>query len=248
MEFLRSTTFHRRKAEISNQFTYGVDFIGFDPETRSKPTSLFSFNRLNLFSYYDKDHGSQEENANPTRFVRSIFEEAGLVPDFKIWLLTQPRMFGLVFNPVSFWFALSKSDEILAMVAEVNNTFKQRHFYLCANEGFAPIKPEHLVKSDKVFYVSPFQDIAGKYLFSLKRTEADIAIRIDLTMDNGEGVIATVAGARKPLRNRDIMMSSVRRPLGGARVLALIMWQALKLKFKGAVYRVRPKKPDVEVS
>ena len=62
------------------------------------------------------------------------------------------------------------------------------------------------------------------------------------------GVLANLTGRIRKLRNRDILWSCIRRPLGSRRALALIHWQALKLYLKGARYRKRPSPPDIEVS
>ena len=74
-----------------------------------------------------------------------------------------------------------------------------------------------------------------------------IGIWIDLQMPGG-GVLANLTGRIRKLRNRDILWSCIRRPLGSRRALALIHWQALKLYLKGARYRKRPSPPDIEVS
>jgi len=61
-------------------------------------------------------------------------------------------------------------------------------------------------------------------------------------------VIATLTGPRRPLTNRALLLASLRRPAGTMRTVALIYWQALKLKLKGATYRSRPTPPEHEIS
>jgi hypothetical protein len=74
-----------------------------------------------------------------------------------------------------------------------------------------------------------------------------VGIFIDYATGN-EGLYATLTGARRPLRNGDILRALWRRPFGSRRVLGLIHWQALKLWIKGAPYRPRPEPPEREVS
>jgi hypothetical protein len=133
-------------------------------------------------------------------------------------------------------------------MAEVSNTFGDRHSYLCHNNDLKPIKASDRLEAVKIFHVSPFQPIEGHYEFRFDiNINKKIGIWIDLQMPNG-GVIANLTGRPRRLKNRDILWSFVRRPLGSRRALALIHWQALKLYFKGAKYKKRPSPPDIEVS
>lgn len=106
-------------------------------------------------------------------------------------LLTQPRLLWHWFTPVSFWLLL-RDDDVLAVIAEVNNTFGQRHSYLCHNPGFAPITREPITAA-KVFHVSPFQDVSGGYSFSFDITASRICIGIRL-LDHAEGLEAVMTG------------------------------------------------------
>ena len=166
--------------------------------------------------------------------------------DYDLRLLTQPSFLGYIFNPVSFWIA-QRDGDLIAVIAEVNNTFGDRHSYVCHKPDFAPITPADQVDAHKVFHVSPFQKIAGTYTFNFKITPDSVAIRIN--HKNGEnGVLATLTGTRRPLSNRGILGALIRRPFGAMRTVVLIYFQALKLKFKGAQYTTRPTPPSKEVT
>ncbi len=88
------------------------------------------------------------------------------------------------FTPVSFWLLL-RGDGVVAAIAEVNNTFGQRHSYLCLKPGFAPLTPGDTVRARKVFHVSPFQDVTGDYAFAFALSGERLAIRI--AHENGAG-------------------------------------------------------------
>ena len=241
-EILRSGTMHARKGDVKNKFVYKMDLVMIDPDAQTD-MGLYSRNRFNVFSVSDKDYGPRGQFA--AKWIRNAFEQAGL-NSFDLRLLTQPRVLGSLFNPVSFWFAF-KGDVLVAFIAEVNNTFKQRHFYLCHHPEFEPITARDEFVSKKVFYVSPFQDIEGDYVFQVDLTKNKFAIRIDF-QNSGQGVLATLYGTRAPMTNRAIALATVRRPLGGLRVLGLIFYQAVKLKIKGVAYRVRPEPPQKDLS
>jgi DUF1365 family protein len=165
----------------------------------------------------------------------------------RIQLLTQPRVLGHVFNPVSFWVAYDDAAQIRAIIAEVTNTFGDRHCYLCFHDDHRPITRHDELHAKKIFHVSPFQDIAGDYRFRFDIRDDRIGIWIAYSA-NQNGVFATLTGTRRRLDFRGMIMAMIRRPLGARRVLALIHWQALKLWWKGAPYRARPVPPRQGIS
>ncbi len=243
-EHIRGSTTHARRGAIKNAFCYGVDYVLIDPDSDAGP-ALFSRNRLNLASVLDRHHGGMVGHGRGKPWAKEVFESAGLVAD-RILLLTQPRFLTYVFNPVSFWLAF-RGDDLVSVIAEVNNTFGDRHSYLCHLDGFAPIGPRDQIDAQKVFHVSPFQRIAGDYRFNFDISQDRIAIRI-AHFNGDEGLIATLCGSRAPLSNRRLLGALARRPFGPLRTIALIHWQALRLKLKGATYTRRPSPPEQEVS
>ena len=181
------------------------------------------------------------------RGVRDVLAENGLPDTPRIALLAQPRLWGHVFNPVSFWLCYDSADTLRVVIAEVTNTYGDRHSYLCHRDDGGPITAADTLKAQKIFYVSPFQRVAGGYAFRFDIRPDRIGIWIDYQQGNG-GVIATLVGTRRPLTNASLLWSTLRRPLGSRRVLALIHFQALKLWWKGARFRPRPIPPRQEVS
>lgn len=237
---------HARRGAIQHAFRYQVDYLLLSPETAKGP-ALFSRNRFNLFAIHDRDHGGLRGAGAGPSWAWAQLAQVGLprAPDMVMALLTQPRLLNHWFTPVSFWLLL-RGNDILAAIAEVNNTFGQRHSYLCASPGFAPIQPDDRICTGKMFHVSPFQEVAGEYRFGFRITPEQIAISI-AQVDGDNGLNAAMQGALRPFDNAAIL-SCLRRPGGGLRVLALIYWNALRLKLKGAVYRPVPAPPDKDVS
>lgn len=239
-------TTHARRGSIRNAFRYGVDYVLIDPLCEATPR-LFSRNGLNLASVNDRNHGGPIGAGRGLPWAREVFETAGLdLEGLQILLLTQPSFLWYNFNPVSFWLAM-QGEDLRAVIAEVSNTFGDRHSYLCHRDGFDAIRAGDEITAQKIFHVSPFQKIAGEYRFHFDIRPDRIAIRIALK-DGQDGVIATLFGRRQPLSNVSILRASLRRPFGAFRTIALIYWQALKLKLKGAPYRKRPLPPKQEVS
>ena len=247
VDHIQGFTFHGRKGDVENAFRYSIDYILCDPDDLPQTPGLFSKNGFNLMGLMDVDHGGAPKQGRGADWARDVLHENGLPGHHKIQLLAQPRFWGHVFNPVSFWLCHDAKDQLRVVIAEVTNTFGERHSYLCHRDDLAPIEASDQIAASKIFYVSPFQKIEGGYVFRFDITQDRIGVWIDYTNGN-QGLIATLAGKRKPLTNRSILWSALRRPLGSRRVQALIHWQALKLWWKGAVYRVRPTPPVDEVS
>ena len=245
VQHIRGETFHGRKGAVTNHFRYGVDYLLLDPDTSRGP-SLFGRNRGNLISLHDADHGGAPGKGAGVAWARAVLADHG-IHVARILLLAQPRVLGHVFNPVSFWLVEGSDGALRAVIAEVSNTYGDRHSYLCANPDGAPITRDQTLTATKIFYVSPFQPVEGQYAFRFDIRPDRIGIWIDYTTETG-GVFTNLIGPRERLTNWGIIRACLRRPFGSRRVLALIHWQALKLALKGAKFRTRPAPPADEVS
>ncbi|MEL7026615.1 MAG: DUF1365 domain-containing protein [Pseudomonadota bacterium] len=248
LEHIRGETFHGRKGAVSNSFRYGIDYVLLDAEDTVRAPWPFKRNRKGLMSLGDEDHGGPPHEGRGAAWVRDVLEahQMGHVAS-KIELLAQPKVLGHIFNPVSFWLIRDDQGTLRVVIAEVTNTFGDRHSYLCTRPGLEPIRPTDRIDATKIFHVSPFQPVEGGYAFWFRITPERIAIKIDYNAGDF-GVVATLTGDRTPATTRSLISAMLRRPFGSRRVLALIHWQALKLWWKGASYNPRPEPPKEEVS
>jgi DUF1365 family protein len=246
VDLIRGQTFHGRKGAVQNAFRYSVDYVLLNAETPVEGPWLFSRNRGNVTSLLDRDHGGAPGQGRGAAWAREVLAAHGIRFDGPLMLLAQPRLLGHVFNPVSFWLVYDGTD-LRAVIAEVSNTFGDRHSYLCARSDGHPITRHDKVAAQKIFHVSPFQPVEGDYTFRFDIGTDRIGIWIEYGHETG-GLIATLCGPRTPLTSGTIIRSALRRPFGARRVLALIHWQALKLWWKGAIYSTRPEPPRDEVS
>jgi DUF1365 family protein len=157
-------------------------------------------------------------------------------------------MLGFAFNPVSFWLCLDKGDGLRAVVAEVNNTFGERHFYVCRHEDRRRIVPQDTIAAEKVFHVSPFMPVEGHYRFSFSWSDRAFGCRIDL--HDAEGLILTAAmsGPRLPFSSWRLARALALNPLLMFKVLGLIHYQAVRLWAKGVRHFSKPQPPAEPVS
>ncbi len=249
VEQVSGRTFHGRRGAVENRFTYSVDYVLLDAENAPRTPWLMSRNRANLTALHDADHGGAPGAGRGAAWVRELLAAHGMAEATagRLMLLAQPRMLGHVFNPVSFWLCHDRDDRLRVVIAEVNNTFGDRHSYLCHHDDLRPITATDTLGARKVFHVSPFQPVEGDYTFRFDIRADRVGIWIDYGRGNG-GLLATLTGRRRRLTSAGVLWSLLRRPLGSRRVLALIHWQALRLWWRGARYRPRPDPPLDEVS
>ena len=246
VDYVKGHTYHGRLGKIRNSFIYNVDFVLFD-ENEPYDVKMFSHNRANLFSIFDRDHGGPRNFGKGFSWARDVFSRNHIdFPEMKVKLLAQPRMFLTKFTPVSFWMAFDAADKLIAVIVEVNNTFGDRYSYLCYNDDLSEITKNKIITSKKALHVSPFQPMEGAYQFSFDVNINKIFIRINYNHDSG-GVVATLEGKRNPLTSKLILIALLMRPFGSARVLFLIHLQALRLWLKKATFSARPKPPTESV-
>ncbi len=245
---------HKRLQPKENAFRYKVYYLCV-PLSALKELArvrLLSVNRFNLFSLKEKDYGlpSQPNRAGESEsYIRALLKEHGITAaDGEIVLQTLPRLVGYAFNPVSFWFCLDKAGKLRAVVNEVNNTFGERHIYVVAHKDGRVIQPNDWLEKDKVFHVSPFMRVEGRYRFRYIYTEEKTAVWIDYATEEGDMLVTSVIGKRKPLTTRNLLYCFLRYPLVTAKVIGLIHYQALKLVAKGIKYIPKPTPPKDEVT
>lgn len=155
---------------------------------------------------------------------------------------------GYVFNPVSFWLCFNLERELTAVFVEVNNTFGERHGYVCAHPAFAPIGPSDWFTSDKVFHVSPFCRTVGKYDFRFDVNAETVNININYSTEEGKTISTSIASKREPFTDKNIFKYFCRYPLMTFRIMVLIHYHALRLWLKKVPYYSKPIKPDANVT
>ena len=161
---------HRRLRPRPHRFRYRAFWLLLDlDELDHLSASLrwFSYNRRNLFSLFDTDHG--DGTATPLRRqAEAQLASAGIaLPGGRIALLCMPRTLGYSFNPLSIYFCYDADGRLSALIHQVHNTFGERHSYVLAVEGAQQTQHQ---RCRKKFYVSPFLDMDLTYDFRICRS------------------------------------------------------------------------------
>lgn len=238
---------HARLGELAHSFAYTGFYLCFPLSRRHEMRSrLFSLNRWNIFSFHDTDHGN---GSDPQTWISTVLNSHGLGHiNGEVYLHTMPRLFGYVFNPVSFWFCHNSEGKLQAILCEVNNTFNEKHCYLLNNDDGSEITSESQLSSQKVFHVSPFFPVDGEYRFRFELSPNYRKVAIDYWR-NGQLALKTyVAGKPEPLNDQQIIKTLLSFGWATVMVVARIHWQALKLWRKGATFHRKPTPPALEIT
>lgn len=227
---------HRRLRPAVNAFVYPVFYVQLPVrDLAAASCGIFSVDRANLLSFRSADHGPRD--GRPLLpWIENLLRQRGLPADGEIVLQTFPRVCGFVFNPVSFWYCHDRSDRLIAVLAEVNNTFGGTHSYLLHRDGQA-LRDGEEIRADKVFHVSPFNDLEGGYRFRFQLERAVQLARIDYDDADGELLLTSISGKARAWSAAALLGAFLRMPFLTLGVIARIHWQALKLWLKGVPFR-----------
>lgn len=246
---------HVRTRPVARRFTYPVfclQLLMSSPNALKEHGNwLFGVNRRRLVAFHDLDHGARDASVAPMDWLRSRLDAAGVsIPIGDVWLQAFPRVLGYVFNPVSFWFVHDPSGALRVLVADVNNTFGERHQYVLMAAGGGVIQDSTELECKKVFHVSPFCEVRGVYRFRLSRRRAMCRVGIDYhDMPDVEPVLRTLVNCTlKPLSTPTLLREFVRMPFMTVGVMVRIHVQALALWFKRVPFISKPRPPEAEVS
>ena len=215
----RTTITHSRRATVHHSFEYRSYswYVDVDDLPRL-PWWLRPFARFRAEDHFaDPPHGSLRDR------LSTFFADRDLaVPEGRITALLQARVFGYVFNPLSVFWCHDRDGQLSHVIAEVHNTYGERHAYL--------LPPADLpVVTAKEFYVSPFFQVDGYYLVQAPRPGSEVDITVALHRDERPAFTARLHGQRHPATNKQVAIMQVISPLAPLLVAARIRIQGIKL-------------------
>ncbi len=246
---------HTRLRPVGNAFAYPGYFLRLPLRALAAQPQLAGWLTLNgrgVFAVNDSDHGDGQPLLP---WIDELLRSEGVHDaDGEVWLHTFPRVLGYVFNPVSFWFAHRADGSLRAVVCEVNNTFGERHCYLLAHPEGRPLAYGEALEARKVFHVSPFCRIEGRYRFRFMLSQPDgISAqrwvgRVDYEDDEGPLLMTSVSGELEALTGRAVLRALADYPAFTFGVIARIHWQALRLWLKRVPFISKPEPPAQHVT
>ncbi len=239
---------HRRLRPAAHAFTYPVFYVQLPLRQLDRADcGILSIDRRNLLSFRSADHGPRD-GSPLLPWIEALLKQHALAADGEIVLQCFPRVLGHVFNPVSFWYCHDRSGALIAVLAEVNNTFGGTHSYLLHRDG-RPLHDGETLEAGKVFHVSPFNRIEGSYRFRFHLDRQTQVARIDYDDAEGELLHTAISGRPQPWQAGALLGAFLRMPLLTFGIVARIHWQALRLWIKRVPFLgARPAKPLLQES
>ncbi|NVK35171.1 MAG: DUF1365 family protein [Rhodobacteraceae bacterium] len=236
------TVFHTRMRPVEHKLRYRVFALMLDCnalEDVAERLKLFSFNRFNLFSLYDRDFGDGTSIRAYLKALSKATPNGRDVTSFS--MLCYPRILGYAFNPLTVYYGLDDAGRVRLVVYEVSNTFGQRKTYVLPVEG----EGEGVIAQQcaKEFYVSPFNEVAGTYSFHLTQPGEALTVGVALRDDDGPLMKAHFTAKRAPLTDGALLRALAATGWMTLKVTLGIHYEAARLWFKGLRLVPRPPAP-----
>ena len=234
---------HTRLRPTRHAFDYATYFLLLPMRSLATGvSSTLAINREGLMSFHDVDHGDGRGAAQggALAWLDEVLHHEGIHDATgEVWLHCYPRVLGYTFKPVSFWYCHSADARLRAIVVEVNNTFGERHCYLLDQPRWGVEQA-----ATKVFHVSPFCAIEGRYRFRFMRTADRTVARIDHDDAQGPLIQTSVSGVLVPATLAAQRQALWRFPWMTLMVMLRIHWQALQLWRKRVRFFTKPNPPS----
>ena len=228
---------HARLKPMGHRFSYRVMSLLIDLDRlkdADRQSPLFGINRAALYSFNEADHGERDGFGLRAYAQRCAADHGIDLTGGRVLLLCYPRLLGYTFNPLSVYFCYRADGTLGLLIYEVRNTFGDIHSYALAVKpdevSAAGVRQQH----DKLFYVSPFIEMAMRYHFRVSPPADDVKLRILETDREGPLLAATFHGRRRALTSAALLRAFFALPLVTFKIVAAIHWEALRLWLKGA--------------
>ncbi|MCX7809619.1 MAG: DUF1365 domain-containing protein [Leptospiraceae bacterium] len=235
------TIIHKREYIKQHLLKYKIFmfYIDLDEIDFLNNIPLLSYNKFNLYSLYDKDHFYFYDNYSSIKenLLLYIKENQLEIPD-KVFLLTNLRFLGYVFNPVSFYYCF-KNNQLIYIISEVNNTFHEQKPILVPIKETQKRNNLYYYKTKKDFYVSPFVKYDTELLFRFNIPEDKLLMQVDsgyFSEKKEYHVKASMSGIKKPLNTKTILIETLKFPFVTFKIIIGIHWHALLLWMKKIPY------------
>ena len=222
---------HKRFKPKAHYFKYNVFSLLIDLnelEEINKYIKFFSYNKFNIISFYDKDHGDRDGSSIKLWVKKNLRNIGIMTEDISIKLLCYPRIFGYVFNPLSTYFIYNKHSELISIFYEVKNTFGEQHTYIFKAQDEKTVQN----KCKKKFYVSPFIEMDCEYHFKTLNPREQLSVVINQNDKDGKLLFASQDGISKDFNNKNLIVSYLSHPLMTFKIIGAIHYEAFKLWVK----------------
>ncbi len=234
---------HSRHTPITHTFSYPVAFGCFDLDQLPRLNDLWplaGYNRPAVLALHDRDYLGDAPGGVSEKWRRLWVDRPVAKRIVRTELLTVPRVLGYCFNPVNFYMGYDAAGTLACAVVEINNTYGETHLYVLDEPLPAPPGYRADFRTAKEFFVSPFFDLRGDYLFRFGGSAQEVEVIAILFRQGRPALSARLVGRLRPLTTGTLVATVLRAPLSAALTLPRIAWQARKLSGKGVRHLLKP--------
>ncbi|NQV43186.1 MAG: DUF1365 domain-containing protein [Candidatus Marinimicrobia bacterium] len=238
---------HKRYKPFIHDFRYKLFMVYLDlseVDTIVRDSWIYSARHKALVEFRRSDYFGDPKIDLDTSIRHRVAEETGKRPTGPIRMLTQLRLMGYVFNPVTFYYCFDQNDtQVETIVMEITNTpWKERHAYILPPElnlSSEPHRYQYVI--DKDFHVSPFMSLDYQYDMRFGVPDEKLFITIkNQQPENKKKFVATLQMKQNEFTQFGLLTQLIKFPLVTFKVVWGIYWQALLLKLKGATFHPHP--------
>ncbi|QSB06413.1 DUF1365 domain-containing protein [Natronoglycomyces albus] len=231
----RGTVSHVRQEPFHYQFRHRTYYWLVDLDDMPRPPWYLR----PLAGFKAKDHMGGPGSSTKESISAFVAKHGVDVSGSRFLMLCHARVFGYVFNPLTVFWCLDK-DRLQCVVAEVHNTYGQRHRYFLRTDD------QGRAEVDKVFYVSPFNPVDGYYRMRLPLPGRRLRIAVQLNRPDGSAFTAGLSGRRQRASTFALLAAAFRHPFSTVAVSAGIRWHGIRLYARRLPVMPRPKRAPQE--
>ncbi|WP_422744909.1 DUF1365 domain-containing protein [Mycobacterium sp. WMMD1722] len=219
----RTRVTHLRRAPVHHYFEHNSYswYVDVD-ELPRLPRWLAPFARFEATDHFD---GAPDDTLRMR--VDAFLARHGVhLGGGRITALLQARVLGYVYNPLSLYWCHDAHGVLRHVVAEVHNSYGERHAYLLPPTGPNPA----MIRNQ--LYTTPFTGVDGYYLVRAPRPEDKLDVTVSLHRENQPAIVTTLRGARRPATAGQLLRLQFTAPLAP-------QMTAISMRIQGAILRLR---------
>lgn len=249
---LLAKVMHERTEPKSHRFVYPLFALRLDlQELEQDPEKLnnfvFGVNKARVMSFRTRDYGPRD-GSSLLQWAQTCLQSYGIEAPSRIELHTMPRIFGYAFNPISIWYCFDQDESLSTVIAEVNNTFGEHHFYVLRAIESKAIDSQSNLVSAKAMHVSPFCEVKGRYQFQFKESDRHALVHIDYYTNDQVTIKTAMASRKLSWSANSLLRALLGQPFLTLGVFWRIHWQAFLLWLKGVPFFRLPAAPKNHIT
>ncbi|MFI8749693.1 DUF1365 domain-containing protein [Vreelandella lionensis] len=241
----RGTLRHRRFTPKTHAFSYQMWMVWLDLD--ELPTLFdgvpgFSARRPALARFRREDYLAPTDRPLRTAVREELTRQLGSAPSGRICMLTQLRILGTMFNPITMYYAYDEHGRLAAVLGEVTNMpWRERTCYACHVETG---RYTHQASFAKAMHVSPFNPMEMTYRWKFNAPGEQLYLHMENWQHEQLHFDATLTLEAAPA-TRDVLLGTLaKHPWMSLKTVAGIHFEALRLWLKRIPVYNHPKRKE----